>query len=84
MSQPAPDVDVDAIARDLESYVAIHPAAADTIEGIARWWLARPVQPARSQVAAALEALVRKGVLSRRSLPDGNFIYARAARTHDT
>jgi hypothetical protein len=72
------DRDVDDIARDLERYVDRHPAAADTVDGIARWWLAGPVQPPLGDVETALDLLIRRGVLSRRALPDGNTLYARA------
>jgi hypothetical protein len=69
--------DVEDIARELERYVDRHPAAADTVDGIARWWLAGPVRPPLSDVEAALDVLVRRGVLSRRPLPDGNAVYTR-------
>jgi hypothetical protein len=75
------DRDVEDIARELERYVDVNPAAADTVDGIARWWLARPVQPPLRDVEAALDALIRRGVLTRRSLPDGNSVYARVPRT---
>ena len=80
VSRSTRDADVESIARDLERYIATHPAAADTVDGIARWWLARTVQPPVSDVEAALDVLVRRGVLSRRLLPDGNSVYARAPR----
>ena len=83
VSQPPPDAEVEGIALDLERYVSGHPAAADTVEGIARWWLTRQLQPPLSQVEIALDWLVRRGVLTRRRLPDGNCLYARAAPASD-
>lgn len=80
MSGSTHDRDVDDIAGELERYVGAHPAAADTVDGIARWWLAGPVQPPLRQVEAALDALIRRGVLTRRLLPDGNAVYARGPR----
>jgi hypothetical protein len=74
-----PDSEVEDIARDLEHYIALHPTAADTLGGIARWWLTRSALPALDLVETALDALVGRGVLMRKPLPDGNFIYARAA-----
>jgi hypothetical protein len=74
------DRDVHDIARELERYIDAHPSAADTVDGIARWWLAGPMQPPVRQVEAALDALIRRGVLARRLLPDGNSVYVRAAR----
>jgi hypothetical protein len=70
------DRGVEDIARELESYVERHPAAADTVAGIARWWLP-PVQPPLADVEAALDLLIHRGVLSRRALPDGHTLYAR-------
>jgi len=74
------DAEVEGIARELEKYVSLHPTAADTPDGIARWWLDRREQPALNHVEAALELLVERGVLVRRPLPDGHSIYACAAR----
>jgi hypothetical protein len=59
------------------AYLHRHPAAADTLEGIVRWWL--PLQrreDEREHVAAALQALVRSGALRRDVLPDGRELYA--------
>jgi hypothetical protein len=80
VSESTRDRDVEDIARELERYVDAHPAAADTVDGIARWWLARAVPPPLKDVEAALEALVRRGVVSRRLLPDRNTVYAGAPR----
>jgi hypothetical protein len=80
VSLPTSDRDVGDIAGELERYLDRHPAAADTVDGIARWWLAGPVQPPLGEVQAALDLLIQRGVLSRRALPDGNALYARAPR----
>jgi hypothetical protein len=74
------DAEVEGIARELEQYVSLHPTAADTPEGIARWWLGRQEQPALNRVEAALELLIARGVLASRMLPDGKLIYACATR----
>lgn len=79
MKRESNDDPIERIARDLEHYVALHPAAADTAEGIARWWLPHGPEPALSHVEAALESLVQRGVLVRRPLPGGTSIYSRAA-----
>ena len=72
------DREVERIARDLEHYVSLHPTAADTPEGIARWWLPHSGEPALSVVEAAIEVLVQRHVLERRPLPGGTFIFAAA------
>jgi hypothetical protein len=74
-----PDSEVEDIARELEHYISLHPTAADTLRGIARWWLTRAAIPALDNVETALAALVGRGVLIRKPLPDGNSIYASAA-----
>jgi hypothetical protein len=71
-----------------ERYLSNHRGAADTAEGIARWWLTSGVDESElTQVAAALDLLIQRGVVSRRLLPDGNCVYAaaspRAAPTND-
>jgi hypothetical protein len=71
-----PDAEVEGITRELEQYVAMHPTAADTAEGIARWWLDRAEQPSLSRVEVALTALVARGLLARASLPDGKSVYS--------
>lgn len=63
----------------LERYLAAHPNAADTVDGVRRWWLGDPAI-APDDVEAALEALVTRGLLDKRRLPDGAAIYARSRR----
>jgi hypothetical protein len=58
----------------LARYCAAHPRAADNIDGVRRWWLADPAIPL-ADVEAALEALVTRGTLDVRRLPDGTAIY---------
>lgn len=60
----------------IEAYLANSPQAADTPEGIAQWWLPRMgVELPLADVRAALERMVRSGVLTRTSLPEGSVIY---------
>lgn len=71
--------DVGQLAQEVERYLSLYPGAADTLEGIARWWLVRTqVEALLPRVEAALDHLVDRGVLTRRLLPDGNCVYARA------
>jgi len=47
-------------------YLAEHPNAADTLRGIACWWLAQErVRWETTRVAGILERLVNRGVLDR-------------------
>jgi phage host-nuclease inhibitor protein Gam len=64
----------------LRRYCTAHPNAADSVDGVRRWWLADPAIPL-ADVEAALEALVKRGMLAVRRLPDGTAVYFnRAAR----
>ena len=68
----------------IERYVAQHPAAADSAEGIAQWWLpAMGIDASMDEVTQALEILVDRGVLERTPLPGGQAIY-RAAQQSST
>jgi len=68
------------IAKIIERYVTEHPRAADTVEGIRSWWIAREEPDASLEVVQqALDRLTQSGRLSRTTLPDGTAIYARAA-----
>jgi len=58
----------------LERYCSAHPKAADSVDGVRRWWLADPAIPF-ADVEAALEALVKRHLLDVRRLPDGTAIY---------
>lgn len=67
-------------AQAIERYLAQHPAAADSEEGIAQWWLpAMGVDVPVQTVCKALELLVERGVVSRTLLPD-RAIYRAAAK----
>jgi len=68
---------VQIVAASLHDYIARHPDAADSIEGIRRWWLPSRVAASAADVQAALDCLVLAGVLSRRALPDRGMLYSR-------
>lgn len=57
------------LQRRIVAYLATHPDALDTLDGIARWW----VESDRYAVAPALTGLERRGVVQRREL--GGAIY---------
>jgi hypothetical protein len=72
--------DVDSLAREIDSYLASHPSAADTLECVARWWLEGAEQPSLRRVEAALDRLASRGIVARFPLPDGRFVYQRPPR----
>lgn len=71
-----PTDDIGRIVREIRRYLHAHPHAADTVEGINRWWLA-PVFGTVSIEALeqALAVLIQRGVVQRAPLGDGRFVY---------
>ncbi len=72
------------IAQIIERYVANHPRAADTAEGVRAWWVGGERHGASlADVQKALDSLVESGRLCRSILPDGVAIYGRPPRGGD-
>lgn len=68
---------VQAVADSLVAYVTRHPEAADSIEGIRRWWLPAGTVASAADVQAALNRLVLAEILVTRRLPDRGVLYSR-------
>jgi hypothetical protein len=65
------------VAQWISDYLAEHPDAADTAEGVQRWWLApRYGEVALEVVVQALETLQRSGLVSIRAIA-GRKVYGR-------
>jgi hypothetical protein len=71
----ATDRDVRSAAEQIERYLEDHPNAADTVKGIAAWWLPDAPEPI---VQAALDDLVRRGSVRREEVTGGLPQYSRA------
>ena len=70
---------LDLLADEIARYLAEHPAAADSAEGIRRWWLLRQrFDEAAEQVQRALDRLEATGQVKRQVLADGTVIYGAA------
>lgn len=70
----------DAIAKAIEAYLRVRPHAADTLEGIARWWLSGELQNAPvEELQRAVEKLCQQGLLhaTQRS---GQILYCAAGK----
>ena len=66
------------IAEELLRYLDLNPAAKDTKEGIANWWISRQrITESVSAVEAALAFLMERGEVSETALADGTKVYAR-------
>ena len=64
------------IAREILAYLAEHPDAQDTAEGIAQWWLLeRRIQQEVPQVKAALTELTESGLIRKRQGKDSSTRY---------
>ena len=78
--KPPDDDEVLTLARDIEDYLAAHPRATDSLEGITKWWLARHhYERAYESVQAALDYLVWKQVVSKQ-VTAGKAVYAYAPK----
>lgn len=79
----AQNQDIDALATAIRRYLLDHPNAADTLEGVARWWLAGGAGEAwLSTVQRAIEQLVKRGEMVGQTLRDGTVIYERTKGNH--
>jgi hypothetical protein len=59
-------------------YLAGHPAAKDTVEGIAEWWLPESrVTASVAEVRSALDGLVARGQMAAEQNADGRIYYRR-------
>jgi len=66
----------DELIDDILEYLVNHPQAADSVDGVSRWWLARNgAAPPQADVERALATLVERGLLRRVELPDGTVLY---------
>jgi Fe2+ or Zn2+ uptake regulation protein len=69
----------DVVVMALLDYLARHPQAADTLAGVARWWVGDDSRYSLEQVRHALDRLVDGGALRRERLADGTDWYAGAS-----
>ena len=73
------------IAEQIMNYLKSHPKAADSVEGVARWWLRRQqYEDAKHRVRKALDYLVTRGLVSKMRLADGNIVYGSREKERGT
>jgi hypothetical protein len=72
------DAIIDALAVAIERYLDQRPEASDTVDGIRQWWLPDHRDHAtRCRVQAALDRLVRRGVVRVFRTVGGGVVYGR-------
>ena len=70
-------VEIDCIARKIADYLREYPNAADTADGVFKWWLSREqVRCRHEQVESALEYLIADGSVVKTLLADGRTLYS--------
>lgn len=77
--------EIEEIAHKIRRYLSDHPNAADSLEGIVHWWLARQqVELSAEKVKMALDYLVCNDLIARTTMVGGKVVYAnkRAAKPH--
>ena len=63
-------------APEILDYLASHPDAQDTIDGILHWWLLGAcIRKWAPKIAETVAQLVERGFLERRLSADGNIFY---------
>jgi hypothetical protein len=64
------------IVLQLRAYATAHPHAADTAQGVLRWWLTGGgITASPEEIEEALATLVAEGTIARRRLPDGSILF---------
>jgi hypothetical protein len=66
---------IDTIAQQITAYLAANPSAADTVEGIASWWLGQ--RASEERVQDALDLLVDRQLVVCHRSSDGHLLYGR-------
>lgn len=71
------DPEIGQIAEQIESYLNSHPHAADTLEGITKWWLpGKKIDVSSAIVQQALNHLAAKSIVKAFVNLSGNSVYS--------
>lgn len=72
----------EAVAAAIMAYLCAHPLAADSADGVLRWWIGgRCAGLSLEEVESALQLLVERDLLRRLRLMDGTELYAQPVPT---
>ena len=76
MKRSSPTEPLAGTAREILAYLAAHPNAQDTIEGIMQWWLLeQDIKRSRAHVQAALVELLARRLVIEKPGTDGRLNY---------
>ncbi|HAR45557.1 MAG: hypothetical protein A2X56_08650 [Nitrospirae bacterium GWC2_57_13] len=76
MTDDSSAVEKSKIAREILNYLADHPDAEDTLDGIVQWWLLeRKIYQHTAAVQEALEGLVAEGVILEQRQVEASAVY---------
>lgn len=65
------------LAQEITRYLQEHEGVADTLEGVTHWWILRQrLHEEKDRVQQAMDYLCAKGIVSARTLPDGEVLYS--------
>ncbi|MCE3253359.1 MAG: hypothetical protein K0Q67_2379 [Cellvibrio sp.] len=74
--------EIRALADEIAAYLREREQVADTLEGIARWWIMRQrLQEGERKVSQAMDYLCARGLVEMRKLPDGRVLYTSSTQT---
>lgn len=73
---------LEGVAAAILNYLQAHPVAADSADGVARWWLGSAhTNVTVEQVERAMDILVSRRAMSRLKLMDGTVLYSQPPMT---
>lgn len=72
------DGEIQRIVQEISDYIADHPDAKDSLEGITKWWLARQqYENSLNKVQQALDYLEKNNIVKKSSIAGGIAVYSK-------
>lgn len=71
------------LAKEISDYFEVHPRAADSSEGIRKWWLTQKEDLTPENVNQALEYLCDKNVVKKTVGKTGYVVYSSSVRDNN-
>ena len=80
MKHRADDEEIGPLANALRAYLAEHPQATDTLNGVCQWWIPRDKAYSPDTVMRAIQMLVHLEEVEQRPGSDGRIMYRKRPR----